>query len=274
MKYLILGSEGQVGSALSKYLKNKNYEVLEFDILNSLNQDLRIYNNTLLDEYIQNCDFVFFFAWDVGGSRYLKKYQDTSNFILNNLKIIINTFEKLEQYNKPFIFASSQMASMSHSSYGLTKHIAEKLVTSLNGLTVKFWNVYGPEKDFEKSHVITDFILKAKQNKVITMMTNGAEERQFLHVDDCSECLHVLSQEYTKIDKRREYHITSFVWTKIIDIANIIQKNFSDSKIEPGVEIDSVQLNSKNEPDNHILNYWKPKISLDTGIKKIIEEME
>lgn len=274
MKYLVLGSEGQIGSALTAYLKSKNHEVIEFDITNSPEQDLRLYQNHLLENVISNCDFIFFLAWDVGGSRYLKKYQDTTDFIFNNLKIILYTFEIIKKYNKPFIFSSSQMASMSHSSYGLTKHLAEKIVEILNGITVKFWNVYGPEKDFEKSHVITDFILKAKNNQSIQMLTNGLEERQFLHVDDCSECLYILSQKYNILDKNKEYHITSFCWTKIIDIANIIQNNFQNVEIIIGEESDSVQLNTKNEPDTHILNYWQPKISIKDGIKKVITCME
>ena len=45
MKVLVLGSSGQVGSSLTKYLRKKDYEVIEFDIANSEEQDLRIYDN-------------------------------------------------------------------------------------------------------------------------------------------------------------------------------------------------------------------------------------
>ena len=53
------------------------------------------------------------------------------------------------------------MSNMSFSSYGILKKIGENLTSSLGGLNVRFWNVYGYETDFEKSHVITDFILKS-----------------------------------------------------------------------------------------------------------------
>jgi nucleoside-diphosphate-sugar epimerase len=43
MKYLVLGSSGQVGFPLTTFLKKNNHEVLEFDIvednLNDLNHD-------------------------------------------------------------------------------------------------------------------------------------------------------------------------------------------------------------------------------------------
>ena len=60
MKYLILGSEGLVGHALTDLLESDSHKVLELDIVNSAEQDLRIVNNQLLESYVQECDFVFF----------------------------------------------------------------------------------------------------------------------------------------------------------------------------------------------------------------------
>lgn len=269
MKYLVLGSSGQIGLELCKFLRKKGEEVIEFDIVNSESQDLRIPN--ILDSIISEVDFVMFMAFDVGGSRYLKKYQHTYEFIENNTKLTLNTFESIKKYNKPFIFASSQMANMSYSPYGVCKSLGEIFSTALNGLTVKFWNVYGPEHDLEKSHVITDFILKAKEGK-ITMMTDGTEERQFLHAEDCSNCLHILSKKYTEIDRSQNLHVTNFEWNSILEIANTIKETI-DCEIVPSKEKDMVQLNKKNEPDTYILNFWKPEISLREGINKIISEM-
>jgi nucleoside-diphosphate-sugar epimerase len=159
MKYLVLGSAGQTGLELCEFLKEKGEEVIEFDIVNSESQDLRIPN--VLDSLIKEVDFVMFLAFDVGGSRYLKKYQHTYDFIENNTKLTLYTFESIKKYNKPFIFASSQMANMSYSPYGVCKSIGEVYTKALNGLTVKFWNVYGVEHDLVISHLITVFILKA-----------------------------------------------------------------------------------------------------------------
>ncbi len=94
---------------------------------------------------------------------------------------------------------------------------------SLNGLIVKFWNVYVVEHDFEKSPVITDFILKAKEGE-IKMMTDGKEERQFLHAEDCSNALMILSQQYETIDRDKNLHITSFKWNTVLEIAELINE--------------------------------------------------
>lgn len=269
MKYLILGSAGQVGSEMCKFLVKNNHEVVEFDIETDVTQDLR--NRNVLDGFIEQCDFVMFLAFDVGGSRYLKKYQHTYDFVNNNTLLTAYTFESIKKHNKPFIFTSSQMSNMSYSPYGVCKSLGEIYTAALNGLTVKFWNVYGPEHNLEKSHVITDFILKAKEGK-ITMLTDGQEERQFLHAEDCSRALMILSQRYNEIDRTQNLHITNFEWNTILDVANIISEHIP-CEICPSTEKDLVQLNKKNEPDQYILNYWKPEISLEEGIKKIIYEI-
>jgi nucleoside-diphosphate-sugar epimerase len=123
MKYLVLGSEGQIGTELCKFLKKEGHEVLEFDIVKNPLQDLRLPN--IIDELVQKSDFVMFLAFDVGGSRYLRKYQHSYDFIENNTKLTLYTFESLKKYNKPFIFTSSQMANMSYSPYGICKSLGE-----------------------------------------------------------------------------------------------------------------------------------------------------
>ena len=275
MKVLILGSAGQVGNYLSEYLKS-TYEVTTFDIVDSQNEDIRL-NNEYLDKCIKDSDFVHFLAFDVGGSRYLNKYQNTFDFIHNNISIMKNVFEKLNKYSKPFIFASSQMSSMTYSPYGVTKKIGELYSNSLNGLIVKFWNVYGIEHNMEKSHVITDLIHKGFRNKKIDLLTDGEEQREFLHADDCCRALKNLMDNYDKLDNSKNFHITSFVSTKIIDIAKIIKKNFNkkgiDVEIVPSQNKDDVQLDAKNQPDKYILNFWKPEVKLEDGIKDIFEQI-
>jgi nucleoside-diphosphate-sugar epimerase len=273
MKYLVLGSAGQIGLALCHYLRKQGHEVSTFDLVDNPAQDLRI-NSKELQQAIADCDFVFFLAWDVGGSIYLAKYQDTFDFIQNNLKIIVNTFETLSHAKKPFIFASSQMSNMSYSSYGLTKSIGEKITSVLDGVTVKFWNVYGIEHDPEKTHVVTDFINKARDTGIIDMRTDGAEQRQMLHADDCSECLYMLSQKYNELPRDKEYHVSNFEWNTMLDVAEIIAGHYPGTVIKPSTAKDTVQKYKRNEPNTWILNYWQPKISLVDGISDIIKEMK
>jgi len=274
----ILGSSGQIGAYLSEYLSRKGHIVREFDVVNGIHQDMTHIPNTYLRNAIMESDFVFFLAFDVGGSRYLKKYQHTFDFVNNNTRLMANAFGLLEQYDKPFIFASSQMSNMSYSPYGTLKRLGELYTESLGGLVVKFWNVYGIEKDHKKAHVITDFIRKGFEVGDFEMLTDGEEVRQFLYAEDCCEGLEAVMKNYDEFYANDPLHITNFDYTTIREVAIIIENEFKligkPVNIIPGKASDTVQLDKRNEADPFIKKYWSPKTDLVTGISKVFEAMK
>jgi nucleoside-diphosphate-sugar epimerase len=279
MKITILGSSGQIGAYLTEYFRNKGHQVHEFDVVNGKDQDMTLIPNPELERVIEDSDFVFFLAFDVGGSRYLKKYQHTFQFIDNNIRLMANAFGLLKKYNKRFIFASSQMSNMSYSPYGVLKNVGELYTKSLKGLIVKFWNVYGIERDHEKSHAITDFIRKGFETGVIDMLTDGQEEREFLYAEDCCDALESIMENYDDFTPEDNLHITSFHSTKIIDVAGMIMGQFNligkyDVKLQPSTEKDSVQLDKRNKPDTYLMKWWVPKTTIDVGIAKVFEAMK
>ena len=278
MRITVLGSSGQIGAYLSEYLSRKGHIVREFDIVNGIHQDMTHIPNTYLRNAIMESDFVFFLAFDVGGSRYLKKYQHTFDFVNNNTRLMANAFGLLEQYDKPFIFASSQMSNMNYSPYGTLKRVGELYTESLGGLIVKFWNVYGIEKDHNKAHVITDFIRKGFEDGDFEMMTDGEEVRQFLYAEDCCEGLEAVMKNYDEFYANDPLHITNFDYTSIREVAIIIENEFKligkPINIIPGEASDSVQLDKRNEADPFIRKYWSPKTDLVTGISKVFESMK
>ena len=278
MRITILGSSGQIGAYLTEYLRKKGHEVLEFDIVNGRHHDMTEIPNAELYRKIMISDFVFVLAFDVGGSHYLKKYQHTFGFINNNARMMVNVFGLLEKYKKPFVFASSQMSNMSYSPYGVMKRVGELYTKSLNGLIVKFWNVYGIEKDMEKAHAITDFIRKGFETGTIDMMTDGSEHREFLYAEDCCEALEVVMEKYSDFSSNDNLHITSGSSTSILDIARTIQSLFKEIgrevTIAPSESKDEVQKDARNVPDPYIKQWWQPKTSVTEGITKVFTEMK
>ena len=278
MRITVLGSSGQIGAYLSEYLSRKGHIVREFDIVNGIHQDMTHIPNTYLRSAIIESDFVFFLAFDVGGSRYLKKYQHTFDFVNNNTRLMANAFGLLEQYDKPFIFASSQMSNMSYSPHGTLKRLGELYTESLGGLVVKFWNVYGIEKDHKKAHVITDFIRKGFEDGDFEMLTDGEEVRQFLYAEDCCGGLEAVMKNYDEFYANDPLHITNFDYTTIREVAIIIENEFrligKPVNIIPGKASDTVQLDKRNEADPFIRKYWSPKTDLVTGISKVFEAMK
>ena len=278
MKITILGSSGQIGAYLTEYLRDKGHHVIEFDKNNSYHEDMTTIPNPFLKNAIMDSDFIFFLAFDVGGSRYLKKYQHTFKFIDNNARMLAGAFQYISEYKKPFVFASSQMSNMSYSPYGVMKRVGELYTKSLGGLIVKFWNVYGIEKDHDKAHVITDFIRKGFETGVIDMLTDGTEQREFLYAEDCCEALEQVMLEYSEFTSDSELHITSFRSTTILEIAKIIQGIFKANgkivAVEKAQTKDEVQKDARNEANPFIRKWWKAKTSIEDGIEKIFEEMK
>ena len=277
-RVLVLGSSGQIGAYLSSYLKDKGHEVIDYDIELGPEYDLRVIPSSYFEGEVRKSDFVFFLAFDVGGSRYLKKYQHTFDFIDNNTRMMTNVFRMLKKYEKPFVFASSQMSNMGHSPYGVLKNVGELYTKSLNGLVVKFWNIYGIENDYEKSHVITDFIKKGFETGTIDMITDGTEEREFLYAEDCCEALDTVMCKYSDFTSDNELHITSGVSTSILEIARQIQLYFGgiqkEVEIVPSEAKDEVQKDARNIADPFFRKWWEPKTSLVEGIGKVFNEMK
>lgn len=273
MNVLVLGSSGQIGGPLTTYLRSQSINVTEFDLRLNVMHDLRIKRNEYLVEMIQSnkIEFVVFLAYDVGGAKYLNSKQKNSEFISNNLKIMDTTFQILNEFRLKFIFASSQMSELKESTYGVLKNIGEKYTRAINGIPVRFWNIYGQEAEIEKFHVISDFIRMALESSEIRMMTNGKEKRDFLHADDCARAILRILRNYDEYINEEEIHIASHNWYSILEIAEIIAIQ-TGSKITPGLVTDESRLNTLISPNPKFKHLVEDAISLETGITNLITQ--
>jgi nucleoside-diphosphate-sugar epimerase len=276
MKVLILGSEGTLGCAVCKNLEKNNIEIIRWDIKLGEEYDLR--KEGSIDEILKEVDYVLFLAFDVGGAKY---HVNNKDFIDNNMKIILYTFDSLYKSDKPFIYTTSCMSNMLTNPYGVLKNISEHYVNLKNGINIKLWNVYGNEEVSDKSHVIPDFIYSAIKNKHIKIKTDGSESRQFLHCDDFSEAIYLIMNnhntfyEYVKQTDHKTIDITSYVWTSIHEISLEIKEFLYECY---NIDIDIVKGDAKdshthvNIPTTSILNdMWEPKILIKDGLKNIIQ---
>lgn len=272
IKTLVLGSEGQLGEYVVKALhaSGPTVAVYRYDIDRGKHFDLRKYQNQRLEDAIQWADFVYFLAFDVGGSSYLANRQFSYEYLDNNVKIMHNTFTELEESGTPFLFTSSQMSNMTESPYGTLKNLGEHYTKALGGINVRLWNVYGKETVAEKFHVITDFINSASEHGEIHMRTNGMEERQFLYGSNAAQALLTLAELHGHLNPQITFDVTSFEWVSILQIAGIIA-NLTPHEVTiiPGDISDHTQT-LKNEPTPTILPFWEPTTSLTDGIRTLM----
>ena len=75
--------------------------------------------------------------------------------------------------------------------------------------------------------------------------------------------------------KKKELHLTTGKFTKILDIAKLVQDIAGEDnikvKIIKGKKRDILQKDKKNKYNYYLSRFWKPKIKIDLGIKEIYQ---
>jgi nucleoside-diphosphate-sugar epimerase len=259
---LVIGSEGFVGTPLCQYLIDAGENVIRYDIKRTEAEDAR---KATLD--LDGVDRVYFLAWDVGGSKYLYNADSQLGQMDWDLQLLLNVMPQLQAKKIPFLFVSSQLAEECDTVYGVTKRLGEVWTSHLQGVKVRLWNVYGPiEAPSAKTHVVSDMVRQAVTTGKIKLLTTGEEKRQFINIKDVCRGFH---QALSKNHNQNIYDITSFEWTRVLDVAKIIAK-YAKAEIITGPTVGKTPLT----PLKGRLPGWLPEISLEQGIKTMVNEMK
>ena len=294
MKILILGSNGLVGTSLTKILSNdkENFEIVSAnrDVCDLLNfQNTKDYIDDISPHLIINC------AAKVGGIYANSTYR--SQFLIENLKINVNLLEsiiekpeikvinlgssciypleaenpikedsimsgKLEPTNSPYAMAKLTAIELGNS---LAKQYGHKI------LNLMPTNLYGPNDNFSEmdSHVIPGLIYRMHNSKIsnngsFRVWGTGTPKREFLFVDDLSNAIKFLIEN--GIDEGI-YNIGSGSEISIGDLVIVLAEIINyDGKIEfdkkypdgnPRKAIDSSKINNLG---------WKPDIDIKNGL--------
>ena len=266
-KFLVLGSEGVIGSSFAQYVRDEHLgEIIPWDLQLTSEHDLREPDNMpRLRAAIAEADFILFAAYDVGGSKYL--ISDSAELTLNNMKIMSNVFPLL---TKPYIFLSSQMAVSSKGAYSDCKRLGELCVDPRMGVIVRLWNVYGHETPSMRSHVIPDFIHSALTRGRIDMMTAGTEERQFLHALDCSRALHTIFTDFDRYNASRvPIELSNHKWTSVLQVAGMIAEFVPGTQILAGT---GRSIQGRLDPSSQFADLVETPIALEEGVRQMVEQ--
>ena len=164
------------------------------------------------------------------------------------------------------------MSAIPDSSYGILKAIGERATEALNGVTLRFWNVYGLEENNDKAHVISDFIRSANNTGEIRMRTSGTEKRDFLHVDDACRAIFEVAKKLFQGEVLGSLDVASFKYHSISDVASIVA-SIIPAVIFVGDKVDGVQNGHTAHPATDILKIWEPTIELSEGIQDIVSRL-
>ena len=294
-KVIVFGSNGLVGNSMCSILSSSDKVS---NLIPSTRKDTDLENKKEIKDLLleNNPDYVVNCAAKVGGIYANNTYR--ADFLIKNLKINLNLLDVLIEFpniklinlgssciyplNAPNPLSEESFLSgklePTNSPYAIAKITAIELGKEIshqygsNIINLMPTNLYGPNDNFDpmNSHVIPGLIhkmhlAKVKNEKEFKIWGSGKPLREFLYVDDLSECVEFL------INKNIEYDLINVGSGKEIsinDLANLI-KNV--------IGYDGDILNDKNMPDGNprklldstLINSlgWKSKTDLETGLK-------
>ena len=159
--------------------------------------------------------------------------------------------------------------------YATTKYLGEKLVLDRAeqifikfNVSLRFFNIYGPRSRTTGAYgaVFGVFLAQKISNKPLTIVGNGKQTRDFLHVYDLVKAIFLASQ---KLKPGTILNLGGGKEVSVNKIANLI----SNKKVyipkrpgEPDRSLANINLAKK------LLN-WKPKVSLENGVQNLLENI-
>lgn len=300
MKVLITGGAGFIGGHIAEYWLEQGAEVIVIDNLRSSNDEfikqlgVKFYKTSItnyeeIEHFFEGVDYVHHLAAMVSVPESIDNPEECVNI---NIYGLLNVLNAAKKFNIKKVIHSSSAAVYGEnpispktvdlrpdpkSPYGITKLDGEYYLNvyrenfNLNGIALRYFNVYGPRQNPKSQYAaaIPIFISKALKNEDIIIYGDGEQTRDFVFVKDVVQAniLAAKSQTYGV------FNVGTGVATSINDIVNnIIAITGSKSKViyQPERKGDIKHSLSCIELTKQKLNYC-PEWSLAKGLEATIE---
>ncbi|MEW6006659.1 MAG: NAD-dependent epimerase/dehydratase family protein [bacterium] len=307
-KLLICGATGFIGRNIAEaFAENDDFEIygtyLNSKPLNNpkikmIKADLT--NKDDVNKAIEGMDIIIQAGATTSGAKDIINrpyYHVTDNAVMNSLifrsayenkvsHVIFFSCSVMYQPSdvpvKETDFDANKEIYQSYFGVGWTKVYNEKMcefysrIGTTKYTVIRHSNIYGPydKFDLERSHVFGATVAKvmtAKDEEKISVWGEGKEERDLLYISDLAELVKLA------IEKQKEkFQLFNVGYGSSISVNNLVKKiiEFSGKKIDIEYDLSKPTIKTKLCLDvtkaKEILG-WKPKISLDDGIKKTIQ---
>ncbi|WP_312716652.1 GDP-L-fucose synthase family protein [Sphingobacterium multivorum] len=300
-KIFVAGHRGMVGSAILRELKKNGYN--NFVLRTSAELDLR--DTSKVNEFFtaERPDFVFLAAAKVGGIVANNTFR--ADFLYENLMIqnnvihasYINKVKKLMFLGSSCIYPKlapqplkeeyllTGLLEPTNEPYAIAKIAGIKMCDAYraqyncNFISVMPTNLYGPNDsyDLNNSHVLPALIRKfivARRNgeREVVVWGSGTPMREFLHADDLANACVYLMETYHE-EGLVNIGVGSDI--SIYDLANLVKDivGFKGDIVLDRSKPDGTPRKLMDVSKIHKLG-WNYKISLEEGIKRVVEEVE
>jgi len=284
---IVLGSEGFVGSALSKYLSENSFTVEKIS-----KKDLNVKTEHL--------KFIIRLQSSSAKTVILAAHpasHHTTNAMAESIQIMKNTLEACRLGEKDLIYISGmpvyqgnafqqnecdfqiseKVVPIPRGTYSETKHLCENLCDVYRkNYHMKIWTVrpaavYGPR--MRPEWLIPKLISKALQNQRLTThrYRNGLPSFELVHIDDfCKAIELIIRKDVSEV----QINIGSHVLSTTAEIANVISrllKSKSDIKL---LDINQ-EIRNVVSIQGVLEQYgWKPRINIEEGLLSCISNTD
>ena len=278
---LITGGSGFIGSHVVDALVKNKYKVTILDLNQPKRKDVKFIQGSILDKSIirsalKNINIIFHLA---AVSDITKVKEIPLKTIKTNILGTTVLLEGARNANiDRFVFASSIYSyGAAGNLYTTSKTASEliiknyKLIYGQKFTILRYATAYGPRN--REVDAVSIFVRRALKNLDLIIHGNGQQKRNYV----CAEDLGYGS--LFALEKKATNKIITLVSkrdTKIIDLARMIikitkskSKIFFDKKKRRLDDFTSVFSYKSNREKN--LMIWRPKYSLEKGLKKYIE---
>ena len=301
-KVLVTGGAGFIGSNLVDRLVEAGHKVVVLDnfVTGSLSNlkkykkkikiikiDIFKADEKVLQKYFVKVDWVVHLA---ALADIVPSITNPKDYFNTN---VVGTFKILEAARKSkvkkFIYAASASCYGipnnfptsekdkidKHYPYALTKNLGEELalhwakVYKMPNVSLRFFNVYGPRSRTSGAYgaVFGVFLAQKISNKPLTVVGDGNQTRDFVHVYDLVDAI-ILALNKKNISGHI-YNVGGGKEVKINTIAKLIGGKIINIPKRPG------------EPDRSLADItkikkslkWKPKIDIKEGVEMLLKQI-
>ena len=294
---LVTGGAGFIGSHLVELLLKKKLKVLVIDNLSNSNvsnikklikkKKITFIKKNILDKDINlskfKIDYVFHLA-AIGSI--IPSIDDPKKYITNNFNGTLNLLDKIKKQKiKKFVYAASSscygLAKYptsennpidNQSPYAFSKWSAEELIKHWSRIykmpyvSIRIFNAYGPRFKTTGAYgsVIGVFLKQKLENKPLTIVGDGSQGRDYIHVLDVANAFYLAAKSKYKNE------VFNLGYGKIISIGKIVDLLRPTKTINipyrPGEPYRSKANISKIKKKIG----WKPSISFEKGFAELL----
>jgi nucleoside-diphosphate-sugar epimerase len=262
----ITGGHGFLGKNLVSKLSAKHYFV---SFQERTTSDLL--KPETLKKFVQNKNCIVHLAAYHG--------TDVQQLFTINVLGTLSLLEAIKKYGATphIIFTSSAQVYLRESMFGLSKKIAEELITYyakqgyITATILRISNIYGPGGKPQYNSVIATFSDNIRHDKPIVINGNGSQKRDFVFVTDVVDALiksiHHTPEQTRTIDictgKRESLN-------KVLDYLRLLTKKTISVTYTSMKNLPASFPKKSNEKAYKELQ-WKPKVDLKKGLSLVIE---